>query len=400
MKNLSISLGLAALLTGGFLQAQESSPLPPAPPPPPSPSPVESAPPPPSPAPSPPSENAATAPSKPSGEEGAGTTYTVRSGDSLWKIARKFKITVEDLKEANGLKSDLLHPGDVLKIPAAKAKTSGSPKEGKKAKSSKSKTGVEPKAKKHSAPSKPSGEERKARKQATWVAGESSSQRPAQLQRRGNLDRLPTASSLEARSWLAKRIYWEARGLAARGVPYAGRWPSPTGKGYWVMDCSNTARYLYWKAAGVDIGRTASDQYEFLKSKGCAWDVSGERSGKASARLRALLRPADLVFWEHTYRPRRKPPVTHVMVFLAARRDGTWLMAGSQGSRGLYNCRHSGPDIYVVDPGRPMGGYAKFLGIFGRVRGHIVAYGRPVPLARCEEKVALKGKPIPPSWSN
>jgi len=43
--------------------------------------------------------------------------YTVVSGDSLWKIARKHGITVEALKQANNLTSDALKPGQVLQIP-------------------------------------------------------------------------------------------------------------------------------------------------------------------------------------------------------------------------------------------------------------------------------------------
>ena len=47
--------------------------------------------------------------------------YTVKSGDSLWSIAKKYNISVEDLKEANGLTNSLLTIGDVLKIPTIDA---------------------------------------------------------------------------------------------------------------------------------------------------------------------------------------------------------------------------------------------------------------------------------------
>lgn len=42
--------------------------------------------------------------------------YTVQGGDSLSKIAMKFQTTVDQLKKANGLKSDLIFVGQKLKI--------------------------------------------------------------------------------------------------------------------------------------------------------------------------------------------------------------------------------------------------------------------------------------------
>jgi LysM repeat protein len=44
-------------------------------------------------------------------------TYVVRTGDTLWSIARRFNVDVEKLKYLNGLKGATLSPGKVLRIP-------------------------------------------------------------------------------------------------------------------------------------------------------------------------------------------------------------------------------------------------------------------------------------------
>ena len=46
------------------------------------------------------------------------TMYTVKSGDSLSKIASQFHTTVAAIKSANGLSTDRIKVGDKLKIPA------------------------------------------------------------------------------------------------------------------------------------------------------------------------------------------------------------------------------------------------------------------------------------------
>ena len=184
-------------------------------------------------------------------------------------------------------------------------------------------------------------------------------------------------SAADAGEW-GNRFLVEARNLAAQGICYDGSW-RPDGESHrWAMDCSNTTRYLYQVTAGIELPRTASDQYYYLHLQDKAWDVPMTPSGFADTEfLRGNLKPGDLLFWENTYRPERQPPITHVMIYLGTDARGRWLMAGSQGSKGFYNRRHSGPDVYVFDPTRAVGGYTTWLGLVHH-HGRFVAYGRPL----------------------
>lgn len=51
--------------------------------------------------------------------------YTVRQGDSLYTISRSYGISVEALKEANGLEGSHLKPNRVLLIPNPKKRPAG-----------------------------------------------------------------------------------------------------------------------------------------------------------------------------------------------------------------------------------------------------------------------------------
>lgn len=159
------------------------------------------------------------------------------------------------------------------------------------------------------------------------------------------IDELALASSLQS----------------AAGTRYDGLWHPPGEAAPWRMDCSNTVRWLVRSAMGESLPRTASAQYEYLARH---HDI--RRVGRDPRRLAKILRPGDLLFWENTYRPKRKPPITHVMMYLGRDSEGRLRMAGSQSSRGV--------GIYTFRPEQEWGGY-RWLFFFKRP-GRFVAYGR------------------------
>ena len=58
----------------------------------------------------------------------AASSHTVQSGDTLYRIAVNNGISVNDIKEANNLNSNLIYPNQVLKLGKAEAKASSASK--------------------------------------------------------------------------------------------------------------------------------------------------------------------------------------------------------------------------------------------------------------------------------
>ena len=153
-----------------------------------------------------------------------------------------------------------------------------------------------------------------------------------------------------------------ARWLASHDIEYSRGWVPPGETTTWAMDCSNAVRWLTRELYGKNLPRTASAQYETLRG-----ERKFRRARPDARQLAQSLRPGDLLFWEHTYRPQRNHPVTHVMVYLGTDARGRLLMAGSQSSRG--------PDVYRLDPAQSYGGYGGLAGLFRR-EGRLIAFGR------------------------
>lgn len=167
---------------------------------------------------------------------------------------------------------------------------------------------------------------------------------------------------LSARSAVAADWEGLARWLDGEGIGYGEHWVPPGGGSAWKMDCSNTVRWLYREGRGELLPRTGSGQYEHFRRMGKVRRVRPD-----GRRLARELRRGDLLFWEHTYRPVRRPPVTHVMMYLGRDRAGRMWMAGAQGGGGV--------GVHEFRPRMAMGGYRWFL--WFRREGRFVGYARP-----------------------
>jgi peptidoglycan endopeptidase LytE len=120
------------------------------------------------------------------------STYTVKSGDTLYAIARNYNITVTQLKTINGLTTDLIHVGQVLIVSGTSTTASTTP--------------------------------------------------------------VVTATSVSK----SQMIIDEAKKYI--GVPYLWGGTTPSG-----FDCSGYVQYVYAKV-GISIPRTTSTQFSGMKS--------------------------------------------------------------------------------------------------------------------------------------
>ncbi|OJG89214.1 hypothetical protein RV16_GL002286 [Enterococcus saccharolyticus] len=55
-------------------------------------------------------------PSTPNANSGSQTTYTVKSGDSVWFVANKFGLTMDELSSLNGIQNNFIYPGQTLVV--------------------------------------------------------------------------------------------------------------------------------------------------------------------------------------------------------------------------------------------------------------------------------------------
>jgi hypothetical protein len=169
-----------------------------------------------------------------------------------------------------------------------------------------------------------------------------------------------------------------ARLLGRKSIAYQESWRPPREDSSWMMDCSNTSRYIYKAVFGLDLPRVASSQYAMLKQQGLITYAPRTTDGNVDQEaLVSQLRSGDLLFWEWTYDIERNPPITHVMIYLGRTADGTAKMVGSATRSKGEVTRSGGIDVYTFNANAPMGGVRDFWGNTVR-KGRFVGYGRMI----------------------
>ncbi|MFV1994463.1 MAG: C40 family peptidase, partial [Verrucomicrobiales bacterium] len=117
----------------------------------------------------------------------------------------------------------------------------------------------------------------------------------------------------------------ECGALAGRGLRYSYGAEDPRSGG---LDCSGTVQYLLGRQ-NIQAPRQANHQYLWLQQQGSLKKIGFFTSSRSVLRK---LQPGDLLFWKGTYKVKRKPNVTHVMIYLGKDRSGQPLMFGARSS--------------------------------------------------------------------
>lgn len=293
--------------------------------------------------------------------------YQVKRGDTLWRISKNTGVSVDQIKKLNSLKTDLIQVGQILIIEDNPLEIRRAipviPPVADPVEESQRVSDIVP----------PPIE--KLNENPPVVVPTPPSPAPTTPQKPNST---PSPQVSAPKPNLKDLFIKEVRVMIRGGVRYNDSWRPEGSDRSWVMDCSNTTRYLFYKIFRLDIGRTASEQYYRLKTRGRAWDVPHDSSGRIDIEyLHKNLKVGDLLFWENTYKPERQPPITHVTVYMGTDDVGRFLMVGSEQGRGLLDQKFNGPDLYYFNPRAEKGGHHAFLFVGWRP-GKFVAHGRPL----------------------
>jgi peptidoglycan endopeptidase LytE len=190
-------------------------------------------------------------------------SYKVQAGDSLYKIAQAHHTTATAVRSANGLKTDVIQPGQMLKLPAERLKREMEPA-------------------------------RHAAANAADAAG-TAQQPPDILLPDGTTP--PDATTPDAMSPQSETVTpvatqsasaaAKARAIIAKGKQYMGvpyKFGAKTADAPRLMDCSSFMQYIF-KSQGISLPRDSRQQ-----------------SAVGTRVSRSQLQPGDLVFFKYPER--------------------------------------------------------------------------------------------------
>lgn len=227
--------------------------------------------------------------------------YTVKRGDSLWKIARQHKLTVKELRELNKLgKNTLLHRGMKLTVGY---KEEAATKVAKKKKAPEKRVATKSRKKK----SKKVASAAKSKKRGKKSANKRINSAMAALNGKGGSGGHYSSSEANrvirtAKRYLGRRYVWGAEGPSS-------------------FDCSGFTQYVMKKSKGVKLPRVSRKQAYYGKYV-----------------TFSHLRPGDLIFFDTSRR--RRGYVNHVGIYIG---NGKFIHASSARHRVVITSFKSSP---------------------------------------------------------
>jgi peptidoglycan DL-endopeptidase CwlO len=138
-----------------------------------------------------------------------------------------------------------------------------------------------------------------------------------------------------------RQLLTQALGLTKLGLSYRYGSDDPASGG---MDCSGTIHHLLQGAGLRDVPRDSGEIYRWVWTQGRFQAVV---SSNPNTFELARLKPGDLLFWADTYKVKRDPPVSHVMIYLGVNRaTGRPVMMGASEGRRFNDISRYGVSVF------------------------------------------------------
>lgn len=229
------------------------------------------------------------------------STYIVKSGDTLGKIANLHKTTVKNIQQLNNISSHIIHPGQKLKVSGTVQATPTAPKPATPAPAPKPEVPTNPANTVYTIVSGDTLSGIAYRHRTTvdqlmkWNNLTSTSLRVGQklkIGATGEVSPISAPSPVPAAppKAVSGSLFEKVMAIASplQGIPYV--WGGSSTSGF---DCSGFIYYVY-KQAGLDVSRTNTTGFDAR-----SYDVSKPI-------------PGDLVFFSNTYRP----GISHMGIYI------------------------------------------------------------------------------------